>query len=130
MSEKLSKLQSELNSSEQTVKKLTNEIEKLSEKSGMEVDPELHSDMTTIMSSSDIDKYFPQGSFKRLFWEEQLKMAKQKNARQMCWHPTIIRMCLNIKLLSTSTYHALRTAGFMKLPSERTLRDYTHYFKK
>ena len=130
MSEKLSKLQSELNSSEQTVKKLTNEIEKLSEKSGMEVDPELHSDMTTIMSSSDIDKYFPQGSFKRLFWEEQLKMAKQKNARQMRWHPTIIRMCLNIKLLSTSTYHALRTAGFMKLPSERTLRDYTHYFKK
>ena len=47
----------------------------------------------------------------------------------MRWHPTMIRMCLNIKLLSTSTYHALRTSGFMKLPSERTLRDYTHYFK-
>ena len=47
----------------------------------------------------------------------------------MRWHPTIITMCLNIKLLSTSTYHALRTASFMKLPSERTLCDYTHYFK-
>ena len=31
--------------------------------------------------------------------------------------------------LSTSCYHALRTSGFLKLPSERTLRDYTHYVK-
>ena len=23
----------------------------------------------------------------------------------------------------------MRTAGFIKLPSERTLRDYTHFFK-
>lgn len=108
---------------------MTTEIEKLTEKSGMQVDPELHDDMTAIMSDCDINKCFPEGSFKRLFWEEQVKMAKHKDARQMRWHPTIIRMCLNIKLLSTSTYHALRTAGFMKLPSERTLRDYTHYFK-
>jgi hypothetical protein len=34
-----------------------------------------------------------------------------------------------LKLLSSSAYHATRTAGFIKLPSERTLRDYTHYFK-
>ena len=127
--EKLRDLQTKLNNSRQSIKKLTNEIKELTEKNGMEVDPELHDDMTTIMSSCDIDKYFPKGSFKRLFWEEQLKMAKLKDARQMRWHPTMIRMCLNIKLLSTSTYHALRTAGFMKLPSERTLRDYTHYFK-
>lgn len=39
------------------------------------------------------------------------------------------RWCLNIKLLSSSAYHCLRTAGFIKLPSERTLRDYTHIFK-
>ena len=41
----------------------------------------------------------------------------------------MIRWCLNIKLLSSSSYHALRTSGFMQLPSERTLRDYTHYTK-
>ena len=35
-----------------------------------------------------------------------------------------------MKLLSSSAYHATRTAGFIKLPSERTLRDYTHYFKQ
>ena len=31
--------------------------------------------------------------------------------------------------MSSSAYHATRTAGFIKLPSEMTLRDYTHYFK-
>ena len=36
---------------------------------------------------------------------------------------------MNLKLLSSSAYHSLRTSGFMKLPSERTLRDYTHFFK-
>ena len=39
------------------------------------------------------------------------------------------RWCLNLKLLSSAAYHCLRTSGFVKLPSERTLRDYTHFFK-
>lgn len=47
----------------------------------------------------------------------------------MRWHPLIIRWCLNLKLISSAAYHATRSAGFIKLPSERTLRDYTHYFK-
>lgn len=42
---------------------------------------------------------------------------------------TNFRWCLNLKYLSSAAYHSLRTAGFVKLPSERTLRDYTHYFK-
>lgn len=36
---------------------------------------------------------------------------------------------MNLKLLSSSAYHSLSTSGFIKLPSERTLRDYTHIFK-
>ena len=47
----------------------------------------------------------------------------------MRWHPLIIRWCLNLKLMSTSAYHAMKTAGFIRLPSERTLRDYSNYFK-
>ncbi len=30
---------------------------------------------------------------------------------------------------SSSVYYGAPTAGFIKLPSERTLRDYTKYFK-
>lgn len=68
-----------------------------------------------------------EGSFARLFWEEQLKAASVKDPRLMRWHPVIIKWCLNLKLLSSSSYHALRTTGFIKLPSERTLQDYIHY---
>ncbi len=42
----------------------------------------------------------------------------------MRWHPMMIRWCLNLKLLSSSSYHALRTSGFLRLPFERKLRDY------
>ncbi len=33
------------------------------------------------------------------------------------------------ELLSSGAYNALGTSGFVKLPSERTLRDYTHFIK-
>ena len=50
-------------------------------------------------------------------------IAKYNNYYLVC------RWCLNLKLLSSAAYHSLRTSGFIKLPSERTLRDYTHFFK-
>ena len=47
----------------------------------------------------------------------------------MRWHPCMVRWCLNLKLLSSAAYHSLRTSGFLTLPSEHTLRDYTHFIK-
>lgn len=38
-----------------------------------------------------------------------------------------ILWCLNLKLLSGAAYKALKTSGFIKLPSGRALRDYTHH---
>ena len=46
------------------------------------------------------------GSFRRLFWEEQFKVARLTNSRQ------------------------IRTSGMVKLLSERTLCDYTHYYQE
>ena len=105
-------------------------IKKLTEEHGESVDNELHSDLLGIMRNTDdqIRKAYPDGSFSRLFWEEQLKAAASKRPCQVRWHPVMIKWCLNLKLLSSSAYHALRTSGFIKLPSERTLRDYVHYF--
>ena len=41
----------------------------------------------------------------------------------------MLKWCLNLKLLSSSSYHALKTTSFKHLPSGRTLRDYTNYIK-
>ena len=46
----------------------------------------------------------------------------------MRWHPMMIKWALHLRMLSSAAYHAVRSAGFMTMPSERTLRDYIHVF--
>ena len=116
---------------EKQVIMLSEKIAKLTEMQGEHLSDSLHKDILEAMKecSQTVSDTYPEGSFARLFWAEQLRAANVKNARQMRWHPLIIRWCLNLKLMSSSSYHAMRTAGFIKLPSERTLRDYSNYFK-
>ena len=99
--------------------------------SGVEVDSELHSDLSGIMKerTDDVRKTFPEGSFQSLFWDQQLQASQAKDHRQVRWHPMIIKWCLHLKMISFGAYHALRTSGFITLPSERTLRDYTNLVK-
>lgn len=52
-----------------------------------------------------------------------------KDARSMKWSPMMIRWCLYLRHLSSSAYETLRTSGALRLPSQRTLRDYTHFTK-
>uniref|UniRef100_A0A1X7U2G9 Uncharacterized protein n=1 Tax=Amphimedon queenslandica TaxID=400682 RepID=A0A1X7U2G9_AMPQE len=80
-----------------------------------------------INSNDNLKKAYTEGSFLRLFWEEQLKAASIKDARLIRWHPVMVKLCLNFKHLSSSAYHAMRRSGFIELPTERTLRDYVHY---
>ena len=128
---KVDELKKRVHVAENEVRKLQEKIEKLTEQQGDKVDDDFHGDLLGIMKekSPEIEKAYPEGSFKRLFWEEQLRAASKKDPRQVRWHPLIIRWCLNLKLKSSSAYHAVLTAGFISLPSERTLRDYSNYFK-
>ena len=41
----------------------------------------------------------------------------------------MIRWCLSLKLLSSASYRTLKSSNLLVLPSERTLRDYTHFVK-
>ena len=108
---------------ENEVKKLKNRIAQLAEEHGHSFDYELHSDLSTITAekTAKIQQVYPEGSFSRLFWEKKLKAAQAKDSCQFRLHSLIIRWCLNLKPLSTSAYRAMRSAGFIKLPSERTL---------
>ena len=128
---KIDDLRRRAHNAEQTVTKLREKVRKLTEEQGEVLDQTFQQDLFHIMqeNSDNIKKAYPEGSFARLFWDEQLKAATASDARQVRRHPVIIKWCLNLKLMSSSTYHALRSSGFIKLPSERTLRDYTHYFE-
>ena len=45
----------------------------------------------------------------------------------MRWDPLMIRWCLYLRHMSGRAYEMLRESGVIKLPSQRTLRDYTYY---
>ena len=120
-----SKLRSRFDVKLKEVERLKEKINKMTDgnhvilSSGLESD---FCDLTKEMSAKD----YPADSFKRLFWEQQLKAISAKNKRQVRWHPAIIKWCLHMKFISGGGYHALRKSGLIVLPSERTLRDYTH----
>lgn len=66
-------------------------------------------------------------SFQCIFWEQQRQASSLKKARSMKWHPLMIRWCLYLGHLSGGAYETLCETGVIKLPSQRTLRDYTYY---
>jgi len=66
-------------------------------------------------------------SFQRLFWEQQAKFNRAKSAKGMRWHPMIIKWCLYLRYKSRAAYTAMKSAGFIHLPSDRTLQDYSNF---
>ena len=77
----------------------------------------------------DVIQAYPDSScLQRLFWSQQLKSI-QNTKTGMRWHPMIIRWCLAIRHKSQVAYDTIREAGFITLPSNRTLFDYSHYIK-
>ena len=81
-------------------------------------------DMLQIVSN---DATFPEESQMRLLWEQQKQALSAQSTKGMRWHPLIVKWCLSLRLKSPAAYHTLTESGFLVLPSERTLRDYTHY---
>ena len=76
----------------------------------------------------NLENVFPDpDSFERIFWEEQLKYNQLRNKSSMRWHPLIIKWSLLIRSKSSKAYQAMREQGFIHLPSDRTLYDYSHY---
>lgn len=128
--ERLRTLQQELKSTKRVLENLRSKIDKSINKEGQMLDKEMNDYLFEVLKNGDhFRKELPEGSFRKLFWQQQMKALSCNDARQMRWHPLMIKWCLNVKLRSTSAYQAMRNSGFLKLPSERSLRDYTHWTK-
>ena len=96
---------------------------------GVEVDVDLHNDIKSMANdcTTQIQHSYPEGSFQRLFWEEQTKASGVVNPRARRWHPLFIKWCLYLRHLSGKAYELVRDSGCVQLLSQRTLRDYTHH---
>lgn len=53
---------------------------------------------------------------------------KVKGRQGIRWHPLFLRWCINIMISSPKTY-IIRESELLLLPSQRTLKDYTHRYK-
>jgi len=84
---------------------LRERIAQICQQDGVILDDTLHGDVMSMMN-------------------DHTRVVHQK---QMRWHPQVIRWCLHLRLVCGGGYRLLRESGLIKLPSERTLRDYTHY---
>ena len=73
-----------------------------------------------------ISTNYEHNSFQRLFWESQFSTINTPK-KLVRWHPAIIKWCIFLRHKSASAYETLRSSC-INLPSQRTLRDYTHYF--
>lgn len=120
-----------IHASRKQVQKLKAKIADISERRAVQVSKEMHDDRSKIMweNVSQIGKEYPPESFPHLFWEQQMKAASVKDARAMRWHPLMVKWCLYLQHKSSGAYELLRESGVIKLPSQRTLKDYTHYIQ-
>ena len=96
---------------------------------GIVVDDEMHRGLREIMctETSEVYRKYKPNIFHHLFWKQQMDAASHQDATGICWHPAMIRWCLHLRHRSSGAYKELR--GVLKLPSQRTLRDYMHYVK-
>lgn len=125
---KLTKLKSRLRATEKKTDYLKEKIKESMSKKAVQVDDELHDGLNQIMDehAKEINDKYAEGSFHRLFWNEQ-KRNMSKFPTQRRWHPMLIRWCIHLKMISSTAYDAVRNV--LSLPCGRTLQDYTHFIE-
>ncbi len=108
--------------------RLRTKLSKSIDTNGILVDKDTHNDLSTIVedNSSSAD---PGNSFAKIFWEQQKKAASLTKSSSMRWHPLLIKWALYLRHQSSKAYEVLRESKCISLPSQRTLRDYTHFVK-
>ena len=132
MKERMKSLHSETRVCKQQISHLYARIDDLIAQRSIAVDDDLGAHLKDITDqySSKVAECHPEGSFAKSFWDAQCKALSLKNMKSMKWDPVVIRWCLYLRHLSgSSAYEMLRESGVIKLPSQRTLRDYTYYTK-
>lgn len=129
--QRFSQVRARLKASQTKIKRLQEKIREATTTSGKAVDSDLHHELKQIMDDNNqkILEEYGEDSFQSLFWKEQYNALKKGGPTAMRWHPMMTRWCLHIKFLSSAAYNAVRSVGFISLPSERTLRDYTRWIK-
>ena len=77
---------------------------------GITLTDDFHSDVKKIADACTKQIYstHPEGSFQRLFWDQQVTASEYKNSKSIKWHPLFIKWCLYLRHLSGKSYEQLQ----------------------
>ena len=111
------------------IKRLEERINNVVSENGVQLDDYLYDDLRQLAvdGTEQMNNSHQPDSFQCLFWNQQSKASSLKDSKSMKWHPLFIKWCLYLRHLSGKSYEMPCQSGCIKLPSQRTLRDYTHY---
>jgi len=120
-------LQGRYNASKKVISCLQAKVKQLTETQGVTVEPSLHDDLVIVMDrhENEVIKQHNELSFQMLFWKQQREALKK--GKGIRWHPLVIKWCLYLHHCSSKAYKVLRNSKCLRLPSECTLQDYTHF---
>ncbi len=129
--ERLQELHRQHRITQKQLHRLQVKVEKLIEEKGVCLDEPLTTDLQQVIVDEEqqMVRRFPEGSFQHIFWQQQKQAAVRPDKRGIRWHPLMIRWCLYLRHQSSKAYEAIRQSGCLVLPSQRTLRDYSHCVK-
>ena len=131
MRTRMSKLHSELRRITKQRDRLKERLDKSVQENGVTVSECLSCDLKAIMQSegSKATERDECTYFQKVFWQQQALASSKEDARGMRWHPLMIKWCIYLRAHSQGAYETLRQSKCIQLPSQRTLRDYTHHLK-
>lgn len=125
----ISSLRSSIHEKDQKIIHLEKIISEKATKQAITVNSTTHQDLFTIMQQhhNDIVQQYPDDSFQYIFWKSQYESTQKKSKNGYRWNPAMIRWCIYLHHKSSKAYELLRKSNCINLPSQRTLRDYTHF---
>ena len=95
------------------------------EENGVEVDVTSHSDVNGVR----LCLHILQALLLTSSGSNSFKLRCTAKANQRRWHPLMIKWTLYLRHLSGKAYDTIRDTGCIALPSQHTLRDYTHFIE-
>ena len=109
--------------------RLREKVRNLIEEQGVDIDEEVDDYLEdALIDPENEPKIVSASDFHKIFLQQQMEARKKKGRTGHRWHPLMIRFALHLKMVCTNTgYRSLR--GFLELPSERRLFDYSHVYE-
>jgi hypothetical protein len=97
--ERLRNLHHVVRTASRKVERLVKRLDEITKIQGSTVDSTTHQDLRDIIAANAeaIAAKHPNGTFARVFWEQQVKASTLSDARQMRWHPAMIKWCLYLR---------------------------------